>query len=71
MGIECGSPVSLLTERLARGAGVNDQLRGPDTTVRTRLWIVDPFGDRVPAGLQWLPKAVKARHYPKGEVRMR
>jgi len=51
MGMECGSPVSLLAERLARGAGVNDQLRGPDTTVRTRLWIVDPFGDRVPAGL--------------------
>jgi len=52
MGKGCGSPVMLLTESMARGAGVS-QLKGPDTTVRTRDRGSDPDGDRVLAGLQW------------------
>jgi hypothetical protein len=44
--------VRVLTDGVNRGAGVS-QLKGPDTTVRTRDRGSDPDGDRVLAGLQW------------------
>ena len=44
--------VCVLTDDANRGAGVS-QLKGPDTTVRTRDRGSDPDGDRVLAGLQW------------------